>query len=382
MSKRIKKVISRREFVTSMGFLAAALPLGGSVFDFIPSAGNDFHFLLLGDIHFDSLDHHDLEYVKTKFGDGDTKQINNYSRITKDNLPLLLKRVKEEGTRLNTDFYLQLGDFVEGLCGSEELATKQTSGFISLINDHQLNRPFLVIKGNHDITGIGANETYKKIVLPWQTTEQQQSLSTANSTFVHKKARFILFDGYTPDESLVWLKTVLADNKEKLIFFCVHQPVVPFNARSNWHLFGKTNQQKQREELINLLGEHRVIVLCGHLHKTSILVRNTPRGKFVQVCTGSVIESFDDPVKDHLQGVNEYGANLLNLEPNFSPTSLEERKANLENEKPFLHYFEYADFMGYSSVSVDKKGKVEMAIYRNAETKPWKKFCVTDLLRS
>ena len=136
---------------------------------------------------------------------------------------------------------------LKGLCGSEELATKQTNGFISLVRNQDLQRPFFVIKGNHDITGIGANETFKKVVLPWQTEEQEKQMQSANSTFVHKNIRFILFDGYTPDESLTWVKDVFASNKEKRIIFCVHQPVVPFNARSNWHVFAKESQQKQRK---------------------------------------------------------------------------------------------------------------------------------------
>ncbi|HEX7847932.1 MAG TPA: metallophosphoesterase [Chitinophagaceae bacterium] len=379
MQNKAHRYISRRKFVASVGMLAVALPLGASAFDFLTSPGKGFHFSLLGDIHFDKLEHHDLEYVRNNFSGGDVTQVQNYSRITKDNLPQLLKRVKEEANKLNADFHLQLGDFVEGLCGSEEKAARQTNEFISLIKEQQLNRPFLVIKGNHDITGIGASETYSKIVLPWQEGEQEQTRRSANSTFVHKGARFILFDGYTPDESLAWLKEVFATNKEKLIFFCVHQPVVPFTARSNWHLFGKPSQQKKREELINLLGENKVIVLCGHLHKTSILTRTTPKGKFIQICTGSVIEDADGKVKNHLQGIDAYGASLLDLEPKFSPSSLEERKNNLENEKPFITYFEYADFMGYSTVSVSSKNKVEMSIYRNWDTQPWKKFSVSDL---
>jgi UDP-2,3-diacylglucosamine pyrophosphatase LpxH len=382
MSNHHQKTISRRKFVGSLGMLAAALPLGASALNFIPSTGKGFNFLLLGDIHFDKIEHHNLEYVRTQFSEGDLTQVNNYSRITRDNLPHLLNKIKEQATALNADFYLQLGDFVEGLCGSEERATQQTNEFISLLKNQEINRPFFVIKGNHDITGLGANETYDKIVLPWQTKEQKQELRSANSTFIYKNARFILFDGYRLNESLAWVKDVFAKNKEKLIFFCVHQPVVPFSARSNWHVFGKPNQQKQREELINLLGENNAIVLCGHLHKTSILTRNTPKGKFVQICTGSVIENVNAKIKDHLQGPEAYGVGLLDLEPKFSPSSFEERKINLENEKPFISYFEYADFMGYSTVSINAKNKVEMAIYRNWDSQAWKKFSVTDLFKS
>lgn len=375
-----KNTISRRKFVTSMGMIAAALPLGASAFDFIPNRGKGFSFVMLGDIHFTQEDFHDLDYVRTKFSEGDITQVHNYSRITRENLQPLLNKTKEAGQKLNADFYLQLGDFVEGLCGSEELAAKQTNGFISLVKQQDLQRPFFVIKGNHDITGVGATETYKNIVLPWQTSEQEKSLTNANSTFVHKNARFILFDGYTPDESLAWLKDVLASAKEKTIFFCVHQPVVPFNARSNWHVFGKPSQQKQREELLNLLGQYKAIVLCGHLHKTSILSRKTSTGKFVQICTGSVIEQPDAPIKDHLEGVGAYGANLLNLEPKFSPATLEERKTNLENEKSFIRSFEYADFMGYSTVTVSPKNKIQISIYRNMDSHPWKVVDVDKLL--
>ncbi len=381
MTEEKTSTISRRKFVASMGMLAAALPLGSCAFNFTPSAGNGFNFMLLGDIHYDKVDHHDLDYVRSKFGEGDVTQIQNYSRIAAENLPKLLVQTKQQGQALNADFYLQLGDFVEGLCGSEQLATKQTEEFISLMKAQQLNRPFFVIKGNHDITGIGAPETYKKVVLPWQTSEQKQEMKNANSTFVHKNARFILFDGYTPDQSLEWLKGVLADNNQKLIFFCVHQPVIPFNARSNWHVFGRPDQQKQREELLNLLGDNNAVVLCGHLHKTSILTRKTARGKIVQVCTGSVMEFSNGKNINHLTGVSAYGPQLTELEPKFNTKTLDERKLNLENEKPFISYFEYADFMGYSTVAVSEKGNVEMAIYKGWDATPWKKFSVTDLFK-
>ncbi|MGE5518565.1 MAG: metallophosphoesterase family protein [Candidatus Dadabacteria bacterium] len=378
--KANKNTLSRREFVRSMGILAAAVPFGASALDLLP--GDSFSFMLLGDMHFDNLDFHDLEYVRTKFSEGDVTQVNNYSRITRDNLPGLMKKVKEKGISANADFYLQMGDFVEGLCGSEELALRQTNGFISMIKQQELNRPFIVVKGNHDVTGIGAPETFRNVVLPWQSGEQKQEVKSANSTFVHKNARFILFDGYAGDQSLQWVKEVLANTKEKLVFFCVHQPVIPFTPRANWHLYGRPTQQKQREELLNTLGEHNAIVLCGHLHKTSIVSRKTDKGRIVQVCTGSVIESPKAAVKDHLKGVDAYGTQLLELEPNFNPATLQERKENLANEKKNIEYFEYADFMGYSSLSISNKGNVEISIYRNMDNEPWTVTDLTGLLKA
>jgi len=373
--------LNRRKFIVSLGTLAAALPLGASAFDFIPSAGKGFNFLLLGDLHFDKLEHHDMDYLHAKYPN-DIVQIQNYSRITKENLPVLLKVAKEKAVKANADFYLQLGDFVEGLCGSEELAKKQTDEFISLVRDQNLKRPFFVIKGNHDITGEGARENYIKTVLPWQSKEQKLKMPHANSTFVHKNARFILYDCYAGEKSLKWLKEVIKEHKEDLLFFCVHQPIVPFTARANWHVFSKEKEQPLREELLNILGEHSAIVLCGHLHKTNVLTRSTPKGNFLQVCTGSVIPSPDSPIKDHLEGLDAYGTSLLDLEPKFSPSSLTERKDNLEKEKPFVKYFEYADFCGYSTVTVSPKNKVSISMYANVDAKPWKEFNITDLLKA
>ena len=376
----MSNTISRRNFVATAGLLAAALPLGASAFRFSTSAGSGFNFMLLGDLHFDKMEHHDLEYIKAKFAN-DLSQIKNYSRITRENLPLLMNVVKEKGTGMKADFYLQLGDFVEGLCGSETLARQQVGEFISFIAEQKLKRPFLVIKGNHDITGDGAQQVYDNTVLPWQDNEHSKKIRNANVSFKHKNARFILFDGYTPDQSLAWLKEELKEHKEELLFFCVHQPVVPFNARSNWHIFARNTQQKQREELLDLLGRHKAIVLCGHLHKTSIVKRVTSSGSFVQVCIGSVVPSVDAIIKDELQGLDAYSADLVKLEPNFSPASLQERRDNLTYEKPYIGHFEYADFCGYAAISVSSTNEVSLSIYANVDRKAWKTISLTGLLK-
>lgn len=373
--------VNRRKFIASIGALAAALPLGASAFDFIPSKGSAFNFMLLGDIHFDKLVHHDMEYVKLKYPN-DIVQIENYSRITRDNFPLLMKAAKKKAKKVDADLWLQLGDFVEGLCGSEKLARQQTDEFISFIADQNLKRPFFVVKGNHDITGEGARAVYQNTVLPWQAQELKKPVSSANSTFVHKNARFIIFDCYAADESLLWLKDVLAQHKEEILFFSVHQPLIPYNSRANWHVFSKPSQKDKRDELLNLLGKHHAIVLTAHLHKTSILTRTTENGKIVQISIGSVVDAPDAPVKHHLKGVNAYNEDLLKLEPNFSPATYQERKDNIENERPHIHHFEYADFCGYATMNVSSQNEVIMSIYANADNTAWTSVNLSELLHA
>jgi hypothetical protein len=372
--------ITRRKLLRVLSMLSAGLSTHG--WSFPSDDSRAFTFMFLGDIHFDKLGYHDPEYLKTKYPH-DIGQIENYSRITRDNLSSLMRVSKARAKETDSKFFLQIGDFVEGLCGSKELAEQQTRDLISFVDEQQFELPFLAIKGNHDITGTGAKEVYKEVVLPWQSKELKTAVNSANNVYVHNKARFILFDCFTEAESLVWLREAIRDHKHgETLFFCTHIPVVPYDARSNWMIYVHPEQQKQREELLNLLGAHKAIVLSGHLHKTSVVVRNTSSGNFVQVGLGSVVPGLDAPIKNHLSGLAAYNVDLVKLEPNFTPSSLDLRRKILDQEKPFIRYYEYADFCGYSSVSIDSKNEVEITYFANADQTPWKKFNLTRLFES
>ncbi|MEG9435427.1 metallophosphoesterase [Edaphobacter sp. HDX4] len=374
--------ITRRMFLQYLSMATAALPAAGLAKRIPTARDNSFSFVFLGDLHFDKLMHHDMNYLKEKYPN-DIRQIDNYSRITRENLADLMRVSKERANDTNAAFLLQIGDFVEGLCGSKELASTQVNEFIQLVDRQQFDRPFLAIKGNHDITGAGAKEVYQEIVLPWQSRQLEKPVQSANNVYVYKGARFLLFDCFNEKESLVWLKEAIKEHKKsEVLFFCTHVPVVPYDARSNWHIYVHPDQAGERDELLNLLGEHKAIVLSGHLHKTSIVTRSTPSGSFVQIGLGSVIPYLDAPIKNHLVGLDAYRESLVELEPNFSPASLELRKEILRQEKPHIRHYEYADFCGYSSVHVDGRNNVTMEIYANVDKTPWAAVKITDLFDS
>lgn len=338
--------------------------------------------MLLGDLHFDKLMHHDMNYLKEKYPN-DIGQIENYSRITRDNLASLMRVSKEHSKETDAKFFLQIGDFVEGLCGSKELATVQTNELINYVDEQQFNLPFIAIKGNHDITGTGAKEVYQEVVLPWQSKQLKQTVTSANNVYVQNNTRFILFDCFNEKEGLPWLREVIKEHKKgEQLFFCTHIPVIPYDARANWIIYVHPEQQQDREEILTMLAEHKAIILSGHLHKTSIVVRNTPAGNVVQVGIGSVIPSLNSPVKHHLTGLDAYTTDLTDLEPNFTPATLQLRKDILAKEKPFIKHYEYADFCGYGSVTIDKKNEVSISIFANADKTPWTKVNLTQLFNS
>ncbi len=374
--------VTRRKVLQYLSFMSAAMPFQGWAKSTTGLPTAPFSFMFLGDLHFDKLMHHDMDYLKQQYPH-DIGQIENYSRITRENLSSLMRAAKECAHETDAMFYLQIGDFVEGLCGSKELAAIQTSELISYIEQQQLLKPFIAIKCNHDITGTGAKEVYEEIVLPWQSKQLQQAVTSANNVYVRSNARFVLFDCFNEKESLVWLRKVIKDHKsDEVLLFCTHIPVVPYDARSNWHIYVHPHQQQERDELLNLLAAHKAIVLSGHLHKTSILTRSTPSGNFVQVGVGSVIPSLNSPVKNHLKGLEAYGKDLINLEPDFSPPSVQVRMDILEREKPYIRYYEYADFCGYASVDIDKRGEVNLSVFANADKQPWTKTNLTKLFNT
>ncbi len=339
-------------------------------------------YVILGDMHFDKPEHHDMNYVGGKYPN-DIVQIKNYSRVTKETMPGLMSAAKQVSQKQNVSFWLQLGDFTEGLCGSETLDSKQKTDFIDFIKTRNLGRPFFVVKGNHDITGEGARTAYNKIVLPWQEKELNAKLSSANTSFIRNGSRFVILDCYSMDESLNWLEETLKDHKEKYLFVAVHQPIIPYNARSNWHVYARKADEQKREKLLTLLAKHNAIVLTAHLHKFHLLKRVVPGvGNIIQLSVASVVDQPQMPVKFHLKGVEKYNETLLDMEPEFAPQTFEERKSNILQESKYIKYFEYADMAGYGVISVDSKTGVKLDVYRNLETAKWQSFDISEIMKN
>jgi 3',5'-cyclic AMP phosphodiesterase CpdA len=351
---------------------------------------NDVSFVLLGDLHFDRLAHHDMEWLMRE-KPNDLRQIQNYSRITAEMHPKLFAEVREtvEATRKNggaMPFVLHAGDFVEGLCGTPALARIHCQEAVAFTREAKLGAPFLFCKGNHDITGPGATEAYQEIFLPFlgeQRCQATQNASladpSAHFSFEYGESLFAFFDAYE-DASLEWLETTLAATKARHIFVLIHPPVVPYGARATWHLYARPRQAVQRERLLNLLGKHNALVLGGHIHKYNLMSRRTEAGRFVQLAVNSVIPKPVETPSKILEGAASYTPEQISVEPNFSPDTATERRAALTAEAPFVEHFEYADAPGYAVISV-RGERVEAQIFSGLGKNLWKTRDLTALLR-
>jgi hypothetical protein len=330
-----------------------------------------YSFVYLGDLHFDRMAHHDLEWVKTKMPN-DLRQIEDYVRITRANTPSLLRRVQAaiEASGGRIKMVVQGGDLTEGLCGTRELQEFQFRDALEAIRSHIPKTPFIPIKGNHDITGPGAREAYDRVMLPWLAKECGKPVESASFYVSQGPDLFVFFDAYH-NNSVDWLEKTLKENAHRYAFIVMHPPVVPYDARSSWHLFSREKEAAVRERFLNVLGTHQAVLLTAHLHKYGIIVRRTPAGSFVQLGLNSVVSAPKVTVKNHLEGLKDYSGALVELEPEFQPDTREQRRALLEQEKPHIAHFEFADFPGYAVLHVSD-ATVRADIYPADSDKPWK----------
>jgi len=343
--------------------------------------GPAYSFVYLGDIHFDKRSHHDFEWVKAN-KPRDIRQIEDYVRITEKYTPGLLRRIQTviESSDSQIKMIVQGGDLTEGLCGSRELQETQFKDVIECIRNHIPETTFITTKGNHDITGPGAKEAFDSIMLPWLSNECKKQIDSASFYFMKGPDLFVFFDAYH-NNNLDWLEETLSQNKHRYVFVVMHPPAVPYNARSTWHLFSRAKEKDVRERFLNILGANKVVLLTGHLHKYVVLARRTSRGTFVQLSMNSVISSPEISVKNHLEGVKNYGGRLVELEPGFQPDTKEERQKLLEDEKPYIAFFEYADFPGYAVINVSDTG-TNIDIYTGDSNKVWKNVSLVSVLNN
>lgn len=372
----------RREFLRSAAMGVAASAVFGLTLPDVPATGADaaapWSFGLLGDTHFDRLEHHDLKWLAVDHP-GDVEQVRRYSDHAAKLLPKLFQTLRKQiaAGGATFDSVLHVGDFVEGLCGNAALAERHVREGLEFLVEAAWNVPLVLTKGNHDVTGPGAVEAYDKLMLPLLAKTLQEPITKARYAVERRGALFACYDCYDKT-SLAWLKETLGARRRTTgpTFVVVHQPIVPFQARGNWCVFIKPEQHAQRDELLNLLGDHRAIVLCGHVHRYGLTVRNTDHGPFTQLALSSILSGETQEPQQVLVGLDNYGPELTELEPSFQPNSKEERHKIFVAEKPHLSKFEYANTAGYAVLHVAGM-KVTADMYNGTSMTPWKTIDLT-----
>jgi hypothetical protein len=137
---------------------------------------------------------------------------------------------------------------------------------------------------------------------------------------------------------------------------------------------------EQRKKLLEVVARHKAVVLTAHLHRYSVVSRNTPFGPIVQVMVNSVIKDRNYLTPSHV--ITEYGPSLAENIPDWQPETLEVRKAILAEEAKYVSFFKQTDLPGYAIIKTDgKKGTLELEYYAAFADRPYDTIDLTKLLK-
>ncbi len=337
-------------------------------------------FIVLGDLHYDVLQDHDMDWLKTK--PDDLRQVTEeYTKYTSENwndFTAILKR-KVESNRSPVKAIVQLGDLSEGLAGSEEKAKQMASNTMKAIEAVNMQAPWIIIKGNHDVTGPGALEAFQKFYVPMiRKQTNNPEINNASYSFTIGDVHITCLDPWDKNTDMVsFLENQLSTSKAKFKFVAIHEPIIPVTERC-WHTLRKNPEQ--REKLLEVIARHKAIVLTAHLHRYSVVSRNTPFGPIVQVMVNSVIKDRNYLAPSGV--ITEYGPSLAENIPDWQPETLEARKAILTEEAKYVSFFKQTDLPGYAIIKTDgKKGTVELEYYAAFGKEPYDSIDLTKLLK-
>jgi 3',5'-cyclic AMP phosphodiesterase CpdA len=306
--------------------------------------------ILLGDIHYDRIEDHHMEWLKDK--PGDIRQVEEYTRITSEHWSDFMEVIKN---RVDSDDYpvkaiIQAGDLSEGLAGSEEKARQMASHVMDAVDATDMPVPWIIAKGNHDITGPGAKEAFQEFYVPlFRKQTGDQEIENASYSYTVDDVQITCIDPWDRQTDMVaFLEQELTASDAAHKFVVVHEPVIPVTERC-WYVY--KNDREKRNELLSVIARNNAVVLCGHLHRYSVVRRETDDGPVVQVMAVSVVRDRAYQVPDTL--ITSYGASLLEYDPQWQPETLPQRKAILEEEARYVTYYTQTDLPGYAKINID-----------------------------
>ena len=336
-------------------------------------------FIVLGDIHYDRIQDHDMKWLNTK--PDDVRQVKEYTRITKEIWPVFSKHLRQVAVNSNSKVkaVVQLGDISEGLAGSVEKADQMARGLVEGVEAVNMPVPWIIIKGNHDITGPGAVEAFDKhYISMFRKQLNRNDITSANYAHRIGENLFVAFDPWDKREDLLEvLEKNLSSSDAKFKFLLVHEPIIPINERC-WHLY--RNEPEKREKLLEIIARNKAIVLTAHLHLYAVVKRETPLGPIVQLSFNSVVRDLDRTSAGKVY--TKYGWNLATDRPEWQPATIVQRIQWLNEESRHVSFFKQQELPGYGLLSTNSEnGEAFLEYYSATNKTPYERICISDMIK-
>jgi hypothetical protein len=296
------------------------------------------------------MEDHNMDWLNDK--PGDLRQVLEYTKFTEEHWEDFMTVIRKKAGC--EDFpaiaILQAGDLSEGLAGSEAKARQMALHTMEAIEASRMPAPWIIAKGNHDITGPGAEAAFQEHYVPLFCSQTgNPDIKNANYSYEVQDVKIVCLDPWDREtDMLAFLDRELSGSDVKFKFVMVHEPLIPVTERC-WHLFRR--DAPMREKLLEIIARNRAIILCGHLHRYSVVRRQTDYGPVLQVMALSVVRDRSYLQPDRV--ITSYGPSLAENKADWYPESLESRKAILREEAKYVTYYKQTDLPGYACIKIN-----------------------------
>lgn len=329
-------------------------------------------FIVMGDIHYCEDRFYDLDAMLAEKPD-DWRQITKtYAPVTAANWKDQMAVIKEQvrASQGGIKCIVQLGDVSEGLANVDGNAEQMALNMTRVLEECNMGVPWIITKGNHDITGVGeenkvqAKEAFGKCYTPFIKAQTgKEDVQEGNYTWQTGDVLFVVLDAYNRQlDQTEFARKALESSDAKYKFVCMHEPAIPATERC-WH-FLKSATEEKRAEFLKVIASNKAFFLCAHLHRYSVLRRNTEWGPIVQVMAASVTDLKRRSEPSYELTTSDYGEGLVDFRAEFNPATADQRRATLRAEAPYVDYYKIAALPGYGVISIEpSSGDVILKYY-------------------
>ncbi len=208
--------------------------------------------------------------------------------------------------RRDTAFLFQMGDLIQGDCSDLDTYLRYFKDAQAACSRGMEDLPFLTVCGNHDIRG-GGDKAFDAYILPLASKALSRPVESANFQFAHGSDSYVFADFMRPEPAKIDAM-LEASRGARYTFLCVHGTVAsPDTWGPYWFLFGEPEFTEHRRAFFSRLLRQRVIVLCGHLHRTQLRRWVRPEGELVEFSANSVWRQPEDVPKVLFDSPSQFG---------------------------------------------------------------------------
>jgi UDP-2,3-diacylglucosamine pyrophosphatase LpxH len=332
--------------------------------------------IVLGDLHYNIHSDHDTTYLKNR---GLLEESLDYADNTEKYWTPFMKIIKQKALTIkpNVKAIVQVGDLSEGLAGTPEKAKQMAANTVKAIEETKMPVPWVIVKGNHETYGPGADEAYKEYFVPmFQKQMNNPNITGANYSYTTGNILIVSVNIWDTSVNITnFIKKELSTSKAKYKFVATHEPLIPVSGYC-WYTFNTDSVRHNR--LLEIIAKNKAIVLCGHLHYYSVLSRETKYGPVVQVMTISVIT--DPNYKTPSYCLDKIEPSMADSSKDWKPETVEDRRKLLEEETKYITSYKQTDLPGYAIIKMDdEKKSIQLEYYPAFGEKPYDVVSLSDL---